>query len=276
MFDRRNSPIHRAALVLDPQTNCPIATGDYGRWFDGTTEYVRNTDGTDVAVGAGSRTYKEAVRLATATALASSDYDSTALTITKHSAAAKLTIDGVDVANGDRVLVKNEGTDSRNGIYTVTNKGSSTSGDLWVLKRAPDCKASNMFEPAFVVPVAEGSVNADTMYEFTADAPFTMDTSSATFSLMPISITYGAGGDMASLGLAATNAAGVSSKVARADHQHAVSQYATGSAGNFTGFTAGSATGAKADSSWVGGTGTTGFTVGDIVTALKNNKILAL
>ena len=273
MFDRRNSVIHRAGLVLDSQTSNPIATGDVGFWYDGTTLWKVDAAGNKTPSGGSGNTYHEAVRAATAAALATSDYDATALTLTKHSSAAALVIDGVTMANGDRVLVKNQTDQTQQGIYVVTNKGSGTV--LWVLTRAPDASSSSQFEPGFIVPVSEGTVNADSVFEFTADAPFVMDTNNATFSLMPISITYGAAGDMASPGIqATTNVAGVSSKVARADHVHKFTQSAT--TGSTAGFAAGSATATKADSVWTGGTGTTGYTVGDVVGALKTLGILGL
>ena len=49
-------------------------------------------------------------------------------------------------------------------------------------------------------------------------------------------------------------------------------QYAT--TGNVTGFVAGSGTASKSDSVWAGSTGTTAYTVGDIVEALKKIGIL--
>jgi len=50
-------------------------------------------------------------------------------------------------------------------------------------------------------------------------------------------------------------------------------QHAT--TGNVTGFAAGSGTASKSDSAWDGAAGATGYTVGDIVTALKALGILA-
>lgn len=47
------------------------------------------------------------------------------------------------------------------------------------------------------------------------------------------------------------------------------------SAGDATGFTAGSGTASKSDSVWAGASGSTTYTVGDIVTILKAIGILA-
>ena len=47
-----------------------------------------------------------------------------------------LTVDGVSVSNGNRVLVKNQATASQNGIYIVTSNGGTSS--KWTLTRATD------------------------------------------------------------------------------------------------------------------------------------------
>lgn len=47
------------------------------------------------------------------------------------------------------------------------------------------------------------------------------------------------------------------------------------SSGNVTGFSAGSGTASKSDSVWAGASGSTAYTVGDIVTILKAMGILA-
>ena len=44
--------------------------------------------------------------------------------------------------------------------------------------------------------------------------------------------------------------------------------------GDVTGFAAGSGTASKSDSTWDGAAGTTGYTVGDIVTILKQRGFL--
>lgn len=45
--------------------------------------------------------------------------------------------------------------------------------------------------------------------------------------------------------------------------------------GNVSGFVAGAGTASKSDSVWTGGVGSTAYTVGDIVKALKNLGIMA-
>src|SRR5262249_18352603 len=82
------------------------------------------------------------VRLATATVLPTNTYNNgsggvgATLTGTANGA---LTVDGVAVAASDRILVKNEATQSKNGIYTVSNIGSA--GAPYVLTRATDANS---------------------------------------------------------------------------------------------------------------------------------------
>jgi hypothetical protein len=62
------------------------------------------------------------------------------------SANAALSVDGVAVVSGDRIIVKNQATAANNGIYTVTNTGSA--GTLWVLTRATDANSPGIGNPA--------------------------------------------------------------------------------------------------------------------------------
>lgn len=49
----------------------------------------------------------------------------------------------------------------------------------------------------------------------------------------------------------------------------------TSSSGDITGFSAGSGTASKSDSTWTGASGSTAYTVGDIVTILKAYGLIA-
>jgi len=61
-------------------------------------------------------------------------------TLTNSGSQAALSLDGVTLSASDRVLVKNQSTQSQNGIYTVTNTGSGSTN--WVLTRATDFDTS--------------------------------------------------------------------------------------------------------------------------------------
>ena len=117
---------------------------------------------------------KASCRVAT-TADLGGTYSSVTKTMT--GPAAALVIDGVTMAVGNRVLVKNETTGggaSENGIYTVTNAGSY--GTAWVLTRAVDFDTSADASPGSFTFIEEGTVNKDTGWVMTADAPVALDT----------------------------------------------------------------------------------------------------
>lgn len=83
-------------------------------------------------------------------------------------------VDGVALAAGDRVLVKNQNTASQNGIYIVA-------AGAWV--RAADADTSAKVTPGMTVPVEQGAVNDDTIWELTTNAPITLGNTALTFEL---------------------------------------------------------------------------------------------
>ena len=85
---------------------------------------------------------KPSVRLATRGALSPAvDASKTTATTLTANANGALSVDGVSVANGDDIIVKDETTAANNGIYTVTNKGAAGSAK-WTLTRRSDANAS--------------------------------------------------------------------------------------------------------------------------------------
>lgn len=83
------------------------------------------------------------------------------------------TIDGVTLATGDRVLVKDQSTASENGIYTVNASGAPT--------RATDFDAQSEVLGSIVL-VQEGTANADTLWILTNNATITIGSSNLSFS----------------------------------------------------------------------------------------------
>ena len=81
------------------------------------------------------------------------------------------TIDGVTLADGDRVLVKDQTTGSENGIYVA---GSSP-------VRSADANASDEVTSGMFVFVEEGTANADNGFVLTTDGTITLDTTALTF-----------------------------------------------------------------------------------------------
>ena len=84
------------------------------------------------------------------------------------------TVDGVTLATGDRLLLKDQTTGTENGIYTVNASGAPT--------RALDADAGTELVQA-TVTVREGTANADKTYTLTNDGTITIGTTSLTFVL---------------------------------------------------------------------------------------------
>ena len=86
------------------------------------------------------------------------------------------TIDGVTLATGNRILLKNQSTQSENGIYTVNASGAPT--------RVTDMDVWSEVPGAFVV-VEEGSTNADTIWLCTSNQGGTIGSTAVTFQQIP-------------------------------------------------------------------------------------------
>jgi len=84
-----------------------------------------------------------------------------------------LTIDGVTLKDGDRVLVKDQTTASENGIY-VAHSGAWT--------RATDADSDNEVTAGMFTFVEEGNTNADKGFVLTTDNPITLGTTDLHFS----------------------------------------------------------------------------------------------
>lgn len=103
-------------------------------------------------------------------------------TLTNAGAMAALMLDGVAVAVGDRVLVKDQASTFQNGIYVVTTVGSGAVN--WVMTRAADYDQAAEIAEDQVVLVNQGTVSAGKAYVQTSPAPFTIGTSAITFALL--------------------------------------------------------------------------------------------
>jgi hypothetical protein len=115
------------------------------------------------AIAAGARDIKDSVRVATTTAgtLATSFENGD-------------TIDGVVLATGDRILIKNQSTDSQNGIYVVAASGAPS--------RASDADSSAEVTGGMYVWVNEGTTNGDTGWSLTTNDTITLGSTSLTFT----------------------------------------------------------------------------------------------
>lgn len=123
------------------------------------------------------------VKYATTAALAPATVTASGNVLTAGANGA-LTIDGQAVALNDAVLVKDEATASRNGVYTLTTLG--TASVKWKLTRSPsaDAVVAGELEPGREVKVTLGSVNAGKVFYISSPAygaTFTLNTTAITF-----------------------------------------------------------------------------------------------
>lgn len=83
------------------------------------------------------------------------------------------TLDGVTLATGDRILLKNQTTGSENGIYTVNASGAPT--------RATDADGAGEFVQGTSVLVREGSTLSGTTWFITTSGTITIGTTATTW-----------------------------------------------------------------------------------------------
>lgn len=126
--------------------------------------------------------WKQAVRAKTTAALPANSYSNgssgVGATLTGSSNGALSAQDGVTLAANERLLVANEATAARNGIYKVTQVGDAS--NPYILTRATDADSGSELVNATVY-VSEGTANADTQWTCTANAPITVGTTALAF-----------------------------------------------------------------------------------------------
>ncbi len=87
------------------------------------------------------------------------------------------TLDGVTLAAGNRILIKNQSSGAANGIYVVTTVGTGTDG-VW--DRATDFDEDAEVTAGAFVFVEEGTVNADSGWVLSTNNPITIGGASGT------------------------------------------------------------------------------------------------
>lgn len=125
-----------------------------------------------------SRAFKDSCRVATTAALT---VTATTTTLTNAGTLAAISIDGISLSVGDRVLVKDQATTNQNGIYTVTTVG--TAAVAWVLTRGTDSDTWNDLVAA-VTLIDQGTVNDNTMWMSTTAIGGTLGTTAITFQAL--------------------------------------------------------------------------------------------
>ena len=121
--------------------------------------------------------FKASVRVASVSAL-SGTFNSGANTLVAGSNGA-LSIDGVALAIGDRVLLKDQTAALQNGIYSVTSAGGASTP--WGLTRASDANSSASVTAGMYCYVSEGTVNANAAFVLATPDPIVLNTTSLSF-----------------------------------------------------------------------------------------------
>jgi hypothetical protein len=119
-----------------------------------------------------------ACRLATTAALAAYTRTTNKLEATANGALA--TIDSVAPTVGDYFLLRHGAAEKDNGVFKVTSLGAA--GAKWTMERVPEMDTSEECRPGMLLTIAEGELNADTIWQLTANGPITLNTTSLTFS----------------------------------------------------------------------------------------------
>jgi hypothetical protein len=102
---------------------------------------------------------RDSCKYATAAALPANTSGATTITGTTNAA---LSIDGVAVSVGDRILVKDETSTANNGIYNVTATGSVSA--VFILTRSTDYNSSSDINVGDIVPILLGTQLANTSW----------------------------------------------------------------------------------------------------------------
>lgn len=102
------------------------------------------------------------------------------------------TVDGVPLATGDRVLVKNQTTGSENGIYVVQASGAAV--------RATDADGSAEVTPGMFTFVEEGTLNADSGWVMTNNGTVTLGSTALEFALFSVAGNILAGDGLSKTG----------------------------------------------------------------------------
>lgn len=166
-------------FVVQALNTLPAPTGDLAMATYKITGLGTPTASTDAATkgyvdsAINGLSWKDQVRVATAVAgTLATDFENGD------------TVDGVTLATGDRILIKNQAAPAENGIYVVAASGAPT--------RATDADSEADLLSAAVF-VQSGTANADTAWTMNTDAPITVDTTGLVWAQFGAGATYTAG-----------------------------------------------------------------------------------
>jgi hypothetical protein len=190
------------------------------------------------------------------------------------SAAGVLTVDGVATVLNDRILVKDQAAGVDNGIYKVTEEGTSLVA--FVLTRATDADADAEVTAGMYTFATEGTANGDIAFVLTTNDPIIIDTTSLTFFAYSSIASIIAGAGLTKTGNT-LDAVGTADRiVANADSIDIASTYVGQSSITTLGTIATGVWNATAIVAAKGGTGQTTFAVGDMLYASAADTLAKL
>ena len=258
-------------LVISPNGTgtVTVPSGYEGRSGFGDDSLVNKSYVDSVANGLD---VKASVRVATTANLAAT-YNNGNGTLTASSNGA-ISVDGVTLSVNDRVLVKDQTTQTQNGFYKVTATGSG--GAAFVLTRTPDADAASELTGGAFTFVEEGTANADNGYVLTTNGTPTLGTTAITFEQFS-----GAGQISAGAGLTKTgntiDVVGTADKITVAANAVTIASTYVGQSSITTlgTITTGTWNG-TAIAATSGGTGLTSIAKGSVLVANSANTLSAL
>lgn len=176
-------------------TSIALTTGTISASPVNGTDIVNKLYADSIASGIN---FHQSVRLATVAALPANTYNNGAsgvgATLTANANGA-LSVDGVAVVAGNRILVKNEAAGANNGVYTVTQVGDGSTP--YILTRATDFDSAgtgvDQIDAGDFFLVTAGSTQANTSWVQQTPLPITVGTTAIVFSQFAAPVLYTAG-----------------------------------------------------------------------------------
>lgn len=188
-FGAATAPVNFGGKLLQN-----VATPSAGT--DGTNkDYVDN-------LVSGTSAPSDPARVATTAALAAYTPSGSPAVLTAN-ANALLQIDGVNLSDGDSILVKDESgaNEKYNGIYTVTDAGANDpGGSPFILTRRDDANTSVEVNTGDTYFVREGTDNGGTTWSLQTAPPITLGTTALHFVQIAGQAAYQAGKGLVAVG----------------------------------------------------------------------------
>lgn len=140
-------------------------------------------------------TWKAPAAVATTGALPA--YTRVGNVLTANANGALPAVDGVTLAVGNRLLLKDGAAAADNGVYSVTSLGAG--GSPWVLTRSTDMDASAKVQTNIALLINQGTVSAGLIYRLSTTGAITLNTTALTFTAVLRSASPSAQSDVINL-----------------------------------------------------------------------------